>query len=265
MANPFPGMNPYLEDRAFWNDVHHRLITYISNALQPQIRPRYNARIEERVYVEESKREVVPDVAVLRGVSQMPSGATATALECDTPITLQVEEQLHTEGAVHIYDRDRDMRLVTVIEVLSPTNKEPRSKGWQLYRQKQEEILKTDVNLVEIDLLRGGDYVLAPPYLPLTEQIGTEWHYLVSISPADDRATFLLYPRTVREPLPKIPIPLSPDDGYAALDLGAVLAQCYEDGAYDDLIDYRKEPPPPPFSPEDRKWIESLLKSRGLR
>jgi hypothetical protein len=33
MANPFPGMNPYLEDRALWNDVHHSVITYIRNAL----------------------------------------------------------------------------------------------------------------------------------------------------------------------------------------------------------------------------------------
>jgi len=60
MASPFPGMDPYLEDRALWNDVHHRLITYINNALQRQVRLRYHGRIEERLYVEEAKREIVP-------------------------------------------------------------------------------------------------------------------------------------------------------------------------------------------------------------
>jgi hypothetical protein len=49
MANPFPGMNPYLEDRALWNDFHARLAVYISNQLQPQLRPRYVASVEERV------------------------------------------------------------------------------------------------------------------------------------------------------------------------------------------------------------------------
>jgi hypothetical protein len=41
MPSSFPGMDPYLEDPARWPDVHHSLITYIRNALQPQVRPRY--------------------------------------------------------------------------------------------------------------------------------------------------------------------------------------------------------------------------------
>jgi len=84
MANPLPGMNPYLENRRYWNDFHTRLMTYMSNALQPQLQPRYVARLEERVYVQ-------------------------------------------------ILDREQGLRLVTVIEVLSPTNKEPNTKGRELY------------------------------------------------------------------------------------------------------------------------------------
>ncbi len=265
MASPFPGMDPYLEDRALWNDVHHSMITYIRNALQAQVRPRYVVRIEERMYIEEVQREIVPDVSVLRGRTVHPATTSLMEPECDTPVALHLEEHLHTEGVIHILDRTHEMRVVTVIELLSPTNKEPRSRGWRLYRQKQEEILNSEVHLVEIDLLRGGDCVLAPPYQALVEAVGDKWHYMISVRRGDTPATFLLYPRTVRERLPRIGVPLATGDRDAVLDLGAVLTQCYEDGAYGDIIDYHQEPPPPPFSAEDTAWIDQLLREKGLR
>jgi hypothetical protein len=258
-------MDPYLEDGSFWSDVHHRLITYISNTLQPQVRPRYHVRIEERMYVEEVGREIVPDVSVVQARTTQGGGTALLETEWDVPRVLRIEEQLHTEGVIHILDRARDMRLVTVIEVLSPSNKKPHSKGWELYRQKQEEVLRSEVHLVEIDLLRGGEYLLAPPYARLMEEAGNDWHYMASISRADEPNEFLLYPRTVRERLPRIPIPLAIGDRSAVLDLQAVLNQCYEDGAYEDIIDYRRDPPPPPFSPEDLQWIDQLLRSKGKR
>ncbi len=49
MPNPFPGMNPYLEDRRLWRDVHWRFVAYAAELLQPQLRPRYHVRIEERL------------------------------------------------------------------------------------------------------------------------------------------------------------------------------------------------------------------------
>lgn len=265
MASPFPGMDPYLEDRAFWSDVHHSLITYIRNALQPQVRPRYSVRIEERIYVEEAKREIVPDVTLLKPATSRTGTTAVLEPECDTPVVLHIEERLHTEGVIHILDRAHDMRVVTVIEVLSPSNKEPRTKGWELYRQKQSEILKSDVHLIEIDLLRGGEYMLAPPYSRLIERVGDHWHYMISISRADDPESFWLYPRTVRERLPRIPVPLAIGDRDVSLDVQAVLSQCYDDGAYEDLIDYRRDPPPPPFRPEDMEWIDQLLRAKGRR
>lgn len=267
MASPFPGMDPYLEDKAFWSGVHHRLITYISSALQAQVRPRYNVRIEERVYVQEVTREIVPDVSVVQTPAHRVTTTATAVLEAphDPPLVLHVEEQLHTEGVIHILDRSRELRLVTVIELLSPANKEPGSKGWELYRRKQGEILRSDVHLVEIDLLRGGEYTLAPPYHKLKEQVGTGWHYMVSISRADLPYDFLLYPRTVRDRLPRIPVPLAIGDRDVVLDLQAVFNQCYEDGAFEDVVDYRQAPPPPPLSEEDMAWIDQLLKEKGRR
>ncbi len=88
---------------------------------------------------------------------------------------------------------------------------------------------------------------------------------MVSISRADMPYDFLLYPRTVRERLPRIPVPLAIGDRDVVLDLQAVFHQCYEDGAYEDVVDYRKEPPPPAFSVEDSAWIDQLLKEKGRR
>ena len=98
MTNPFPGMNPYLEDRALWNDFHARLAVYISNQLQAQVRPRYVARVEERVYLEFAARVIVPDVALFRRRRPDSEGGGGVAVlerECDAPIVLQVDEVPH--------------------------------------------------------------------------------------------------------------------------------------------------------------------------
>lgn len=62
-----------------------------------------------------------------------------------------------------------------------------------------------------------------------------------------------------------IPIPLAVGDGFARLDMQALINQCYEDGAYEATIDYREPPPPPPFSAEDLAWMDELLKAHRLR
>ena len=268
MTNPFPGMNPYLEDRALWNDFHASVVIYIRNALQPHLRPRYVARVEERVYLEFAEREIVPDVTLFRRRRPDSEGGGGVAVlerECDAPIVLQVEEVPHTETFVQIFDRQDNMRLVTVIEVLSPSNKEAHSDGRALYLRKQREILRSEVNLVEIDLLRDGEHTAAPPYNLLQANAPNGWHYLVSVNCWFERAVYYLYPRRVRERLPVIPIPLLPDDKPAKLDVQAVVEQCYVDGAYADTIDYRRDPPPPAFSEDDARWIDALLREKGLR
>src|SRR5918911_963129 len=62
MALIFPGMDPYLEEPALWPGVHAALIVYARDHLQPQVRPRYIAAIEERVYLEGPDRPIIPDV-----------------------------------------------------------------------------------------------------------------------------------------------------------------------------------------------------------
>ena len=46
--------------------------------------------------------------------------------------------------------------VVTVIEILSPTNKVAGSRGRESYETKRQEVMRSPSHLVEIDLLRRG-------------------------------------------------------------------------------------------------------------
>ena len=50
MHNPFPGMNPYLEQPGLWPQVQNRLIVAIADEITPQVAPKYRVSIEERIY-----------------------------------------------------------------------------------------------------------------------------------------------------------------------------------------------------------------------
>lgn len=50
MHNPFPGMNPYLEQPGLWPQVHNRLIVALADVITPQVASKYRVSIEERVY-----------------------------------------------------------------------------------------------------------------------------------------------------------------------------------------------------------------------
>ncbi len=276
MPNPFPGMNPYLEAKNLWRDVHWRFIAYAAELLQPLLRPRYHVRIEERLYVEPVERPIFPDISVIKRPKTRPEQeqtggvavAVATEVEvtCDEPTAILETTGPIPEGYLEIVDLTRGGKVVTVIELLSHANKTPGTDARWQYVQKQKQVLTAGVNLVEIDLLRDGTYTLAPPLDLVKVVIGKEWHYLVSIHKATEPHRFYLYALTVQQRLPRIFIPLAPDDPkVAVLDLQAVIDRCYEAGAYDDVIDYRQEPSPPAFSQEVTEWIEKLLKEKGRR
>jgi Protein of unknown function (DUF4058) len=56
MPSPFPGMNPFIEQAAVWNDFHHSFIVELRKALVPLV-PGYFMRIEEQLYVHEPPAE----------------------------------------------------------------------------------------------------------------------------------------------------------------------------------------------------------------
>lgn len=263
MPSPFPGMDPYLESRTIWPDLHQSLITYSRDALQPAIRPRYHAHIGERVYVIHPPRVIYPDVALTeQPAARVPAGPPGVAvMEPDPPVVISLPPEEVREVFIEILDLTQGGRVVAVIAILSPANKTP-GEGRELYLRKQEDVLSSDTHLIEIDLLRQGEHTVAiPPYYLIPYQ---PWHYLISINRATHRERFEVYLLTLRQRLPRIAIPLLEPDSDAVLDLQAVFERCYENGAYADLIDYGDEPDVP-LAPDDAAWADDLLRQKELR
>jgi hypothetical protein len=141
--------------------------------------------------------------------------------------------------------------LVTVIELLSPTNKRKGSISWNLYLRKRKELLYSRVHLVELDLLRGGER------MPLVNAPKTD--YLALISRWEWRPKAVAIGWSLREPLPTIPVPLKGRDEWAKLNLQEVFTTVYDRGGYRYLLDYNR-PIEPPLSDEEQSWVQERLK-----
>jgi hypothetical protein len=139
---------------------------------------------------------------------------------------------------------------VTVIEVLSPSNKKSGSSRDQ-YLAKRQELIDSRANLVEIDLLRGGNS------MPLDNRPDRAFAYSVLVSRVDDRPKAGFWPIGLRDPLPIIPIPLRAPSGDAQLDLQELLDHVYDVSGYEDYI-YSGFPDPPLLA-KDQAWADSLI------
>jgi hypothetical protein len=266
MPSPFPGMDPYLEDAELFPDLHDALITHIKEALMPGLPPAYYAVTGSRIWVEPARRRVGPDVRIHR-----KNGGTARAVASNggaavltEPVIVTVRHDEVRETFVEIYaGRGKKRRLVTSIEVLSPTNKTPGEQGRDLYCQKQQELAASKVNLVEIDLLRGGEHTTAVLREELIDQAGA-CDYHVCCWRFDRFEEYRVYPIQLSEPLPNVAIPLLPADPDVPLPLQPLFDQVYDAGPYPRMVEYRDDVPPPPLSAEKRRWLKRRLSEAGV-
>jgi hypothetical protein len=233
MSIPFIGMNPRLESPDLWTEVHHRLISAIAIHLGPTLRPKYRVAIEKRVYFSEGDQAVevgIPDAAVLTAVQTRPSSSTAT-LEPQTDdsvsVTLPMTSEVK-EGYLEIREISTG-RVITAIEVLSPTNKRA-GYGRNTYEAKRQKLLASQSHLIEIDLLRYGK-----PMALLNTPTKTDYRILVSRS--EDRPQARLYGFDLGQPIPPIIVPLEPGDTEPILDLQALLNEIYDQASFDLTIE----------------------------
>ena len=153
------------------------------------------------------------------------------------------------ERLSYVEIRDRRSRdLITVVELLSPANKQPGPDREQ-YLVKRMEILERPVHLVEIDLLRGG------PPLPATGRPVCD--YSVLVSRAERRLDAEFWPISLRKRLPVIPVPVRSPDPDSQLDLQAVLDITYDEAGYADYI--HEGSPRPRLSKKDAEWARGLI------
>lgn len=250
MAGPFPGMDPWLEDPALWPDVHARLINALSDLLVPRLRPRYVVRIEERVYVddEEDGDAHRPDLTIERAPAGSRGRAARPAAQAPILVPTVVRSTIKQRSLHVLTARGRD--VVTVVELLSPTNKRgPRTDGRREYLGKRDEVLHSTAHLVELDLLRAGERIPMRRALPAAD-------YYAIVSRAETRPQSEVWPIALRDPLPTIALPLHGED--APLDLQAALSLVRDRAGYDDQLDYDAEPVPP-LGRTERTWARARL------
>ncbi len=261
MPSPFPGMDPFIESQK-WEDFHTSFITAIRDALVPAVRPKYIVDVERRIYLEridptEPVQTLVADAAIyhrfdhLSEVSSRGNVAVANEPSIKPKICTIPYFEEHRETFIRIR-RGSPARVVTVIELLSPTNKRKGTEGREQYLDKTHALLKTSASLVEIDLLRGGERsaVSDPP----------PGDYFAMVSKPKPRPLAEVYAWSLADPLPRILIPLSIEDPDVPLDLQEAFNLVYDRAGYDYAINY-KLPIAPPLSEIEQPMIARVVDS----
>lgn len=265
-TNPLPGMNPWLE--AYWGDIHTSLTTYARDSIQAQLPPDLQARVEEYLSVyepdEESRklRRISPDVHIVEQPELLKSPGGGLAVEedvADEPHRVRRRSPPLTLRHIQIVDLKANRRVVTAIEFISLANK-ATSAGRKQYLAKQSELIDAEVNLVEIDLLRDGTWVLAAEQEIYPDRL--KGPYRVCVVRAESSEEAELYSAGFAAPLPTIRIPLRPTDKDVLLPLQSLVNKAYENGRYGNDLDYSTMPDPP-LKAEEQAWITDYLKSKA--
>jgi hypothetical protein len=262
MPSPFPGVDPYLEDQGYWEEFHTVFLTWTQDALGERVPDAYEVRIQERVSLiyepdPDFNRKVLPDFAVLRSAGPSGAGQPPSGTMTIEPVSLVLPMYRLEEVIEHRIEIRRfpDRELVTVMELLSPSNKEP--PGERLYSKKRLELIHRRVHLVELDFLMGGRRLSMEDELPTG-------HYYAFVSRAERRPLSDVYAWSIRDPLPTIPIPLMAPDPDVPLDLAAIFNTVYQRARYERSINYAA-PLGLPVSADDRAWAEALARGRDPR
>ena len=257
MRPQFPGMDPWLERPELWPDVHNSLIAAIRDQLAPMVRPRYFVDVESRTTLlsgSEVDSVYEADVAIYAKAPRKATrrGSVSVLERTDVqPIEVGVPvEDMEIEETYLTIQELPGRKMVTVLEVLSPTNKKVKDARAD-YLKKRRNLIRSKVNFLEIDLLRAGEPMpLIDPPPP------NDYRILICRTRPRRKAVVYTFPWTV--PIPTIPIPLLPGDAEPVLDLNTVLHSLMDRAGYDLVIDYRK-PPRPPLRPEDKDRAATIL------
>jgi Protein of unknown function (DUF4058) len=259
MRSPFPGMNPFLETPYHWQPFHTMYLASLQRLLSTTLPPGFISRPEQRVYIVPDEREIRPD-AIVFATAPNParvSSSVAIATRQTPPERVLRPTQEITERFIEIRDiRSGSKEVITVIELLSPANKELGSAERSEYLRKQQFILTSSTHLIEIDLLRGGEPTVYVPDFVLKNQ--GDYDYVVTLASAAEPQEYIFWRNTLQDSLPVIMIPLTEDIPAVQLDLQVVFDECWEANRLDADMDYTA-PLQPSLSQADALWVEERL------
>jgi hypothetical protein len=248
-------MDPFLEDPAYWSDFHSRFINNWADALSDVLPEQYEANLGERVYLvehdPEARKLMSPDVGVIQAPGPRTSASVGSAATLDpvtVPLTILDGPRETYIEILHKPDRE----LVTVLELLSPANKEQPGRGE--YLAKRRAVLCQKVHLVELDLLRAGRRM--PSQVPLPSG---DYYYLVAR--AERRPDAEVFAWILRDPLPRLPVPLRAPDPDITFDLASVFRATYDRGRFARKLDYSCTPAG--LAREDHLWAMDIAVGRA--
>lgn len=257
MPSPFPGMDPFIESQRF-DDFHHAYILAVKELLVLLVRPKYVVDAERYVFLsgdDEVERLLRPDVSLAEANIDRQTSAGTSLVATLEPKFMAIPES-DDAGQLFLKIRSKeDHTVVSVIELLSPTNKE-KSGGMQQYLAKRNTYLRTLTNIVEIDLLRGGTRL--PTRQPLHDN-----DYFAFVIRHGDRAHVEVYGWNLQDRLPIIPVPLGEGDPDVGLDLQVAFDRTYDRGGYDYALDYQQTIIPA-LNQAGREWVEERLRPRPV-
>ena len=258
MPSPFPGMDPYIEASGIWPDFHATLLVAIRADLNAHLPKGFAASIELYVWADDSKQQrtatiAEPDIQVRESNWRDTSEPSIATLSAHTTIVLPALRRKKRRFIKVVDIRTR--QVVTVVEVLSPSNKK-NGDDRERYLEKRKEYLANDLSFVEIDLLRGGKRP------PLGKRHGAIFDYYAMVCRPWEfpRADFWTF--GIRDPLPVIPVPVTEELQDTHLNLHACVERSYQEGRYSEDLPYH-EPLKPRLRPEDRNWARELITSRS--
>ena len=171
MPSPLPGMDPYLEQPAFWSSFHSRFMVALADAIEANLSADYYVEVEARTYLDDSAGGVligIPDVVVAA-----PSAVDKLPTAIAGPIAVQVKPQsVEVPVPEAITERYLEIRevatgsVITAIELLSPKNKRADS-GRTSYVEKRAQVLGfRGKPLVQIAYLRNDGTPVALCIIP---------------------------------------------------------------------------------------------------
>ena len=257
MPCPFLGMDPFLEVAPYWSDFSPAFLTAIRNQLLPTVLPRYDVRLEEYLVLEHDElppHRVKPDVVVSTSWSSeaAPVQALAIPQSASTLEAAYPDFDPLTQRRLVLTHR-ASLKVVTIMEVLSPINKAPGKDGIDAYERKREELLTTSCHLIELDLLRGGQRLPIKGAVPPGD-------YFAYIGRQERRPSCQVIGWSWQSVLPPIPVPLLPEDGEIQLDMAAAFRNAYEPAYYDQRLPYDSHLRPP-LSQLEIDFARNLSKS----
>ncbi|WP_439627058.1 DUF4058 family protein [Gemmata sp.] len=220
-------------DRPGWEGMHIFWMTEIARSLRGDLPPGYRAVIGSSPLVAVGVSPVKPDVAVTNGSAHPPPTGPAAAGSTPEPDVEVAVATLEEDASIQV---EREGRLVAVVELISPRNKD-RPSAREQYASRYLGYLRGGVHLLLVDVHRrplefsfpqliAASFAQTLPSAAAPSAVS----YRVGATAATGGRMLAVWQHllAIDEPLPPVPLPLTLDAS-VRIDLEATYARAAAD------------------------------------